>query len=155
MVMCSVWCMDSAVNDPNSLLQVLTSLTDCENLHKFSFSGFPIRPYNFPIHLYMSAEHSTNALQPFMQALIQSDLWAVLSSSSGVLGSHAVYLTPQLLLWTVFLVFQQLNSKKNAESHMITISQTLQAKDGSPSLQISKWRYRMTSDFHISGNCRR
>ena len=94
--------MDSDVNDPNRLLQVLTSII---YLHKFSFSSFPIL-------LYMSTEHSTNALQPFRWALIQSEPCAVLSSSRGVLGSHAVYLAPQLLLWTVFLVFSQLRSKK-------------------------------------------
>ena len=103
-MLCSIWCTDSDVNDPNHLLQVLTLLI---YLHKFSFSSFPIHPYNFPIHLYMSTEHSTNTLQPFMWVLIQSELWAILSSSRGVLGSHAVYLAPQLLLWTVFLVFPQ------------------------------------------------
>ena len=96
---CSVWCMDSDVNDPNCLLQVLTLLT---YFHKFSFSSFLI-------HLYMSTKHSTNTLQPFMQALIQSEPWAILSSSGGVLGFHAVYLATQLLLWTVFLVFPQWN----------------------------------------------
>ena len=99
---CSVWCTDSEVNDPNPLLQVLTSLI---YLHKFSFSSFPIRPYNLPIHLYMSTKHSTNSLQLFMWALMQSELWTILSSSRDVLGSHAVYLAPQLLLWTLFLVF--------------------------------------------------
>ena len=95
--------MDSDVNDPNHLLQVLTSLT-----YLPKFSSFPIRPYNFPIHLWMSTEHSTNTLQLFMRVFIQSELWAVLSSSTDVLGSHAVYLATQLLLWTVFLVFPQL-----------------------------------------------
>ena len=76
-------------------------------LHTFSFSNFPICPYKFPIHLYMSTKHSTNTLQLFMWALIQSEPWAILSSSRDVLGSHAVYLAPQLLLWTVFLVFPQ------------------------------------------------
>jgi len=104
LILCSIWCTDSDVNDPNCLLQVLTSLI---YLHKFSFSSFPIRPYNFPIHLYMSTKHSTNTLQPFMRVFIQSELWAVLSSSRGVLGSHAVYLALQLLLWTIFLVFPQ------------------------------------------------
>ena len=103
MLGCSIWCTDSDVNDPNHLLQVLTSLI---YLHKFSFFGFPICPYNFPINLYMSTEHSTNTPQLFMQVLIQSEPWAIPSSSSrGVLGSHAVYLAPQLLLCTVFLVF--------------------------------------------------
>jgi len=97
---CSIWCTDSDVNDPNHLLQVLTSLI---YLRKFSFSSFPICPYNFPIHLYMSTEHSTNTLQLFMWVLIQSKPWAVFSSSRGVLGSHAVYLAPQLLLWQFFL----------------------------------------------------
>ena len=101
------------MNDPNRLLQVLTSLI---YLHKFSFSSFPIRPYNFPIHLYMSTEHSTNTLQPFMQVFIQSELQPLLSSSRGVLGSHAVYLAPQLLLCTVLLVFPQLRMKKLVRS---------------------------------------
>jgi len=79
MPLCSIWCMDSDVKYPNPLLQVLTSLI---YPHRFSFSSFPIRPYNFPIHLYMSTKHSTNTLQPFMQALIQSEPWAILSSSS-------------------------------------------------------------------------
>ena len=100
LIYCSIWCMDSDVNNSDCLLQVLTSLI---YLHKFSFSSFLICPYNFPIHLYMSTEHSTNTLQLFMWALIQSELWAVLSSSTGVLGSYAVYLATQLLLWTVFL----------------------------------------------------
>jgi len=90
------------MNNPNCLLQVLTSLI---YLHKFSFSSFPI---NFPIHLYMSAKHSTNTLQVFMQAFIQSEPRAILSSSRGVPDSHAVFLAPQLLLWTVFLVFPHL-----------------------------------------------
>ena len=47
------------MNDPNRLLQVLTSLID---LHKLLFSNFPVRPYNFPNHLYMSTKHST---EPF------------------------------------------------------------------------------------------
>ena len=104
LIACSIWCTDSDVNDPNHLLQVLTSLI---YLHKFSFSSFPIQPYNFPIHLYMSTKRSTNTLKLFMQALIQSEPWAVPSSSGGVLGSHAVYLAPQLLLCTVLLVFPQ------------------------------------------------
>ena len=48
--------MQSDVNDPNRLLQALTSLI---YLHKFSFPNFPIRPYNFPIHLYTPTKHST------------------------------------------------------------------------------------------------
>jgi len=75
-------------------------------LHTFSFFSFPIFRFFFPIHLYMSTEHSTNTLQLLMWVFIQSELWAV-PSSSGVLGSHALYLAPQLLLWTVFLVFPQ------------------------------------------------
>ena len=80
--------MDSDVNDPSRLLQVLTSLI---YLHEFSFSSFPI-------HLYMSTKHSTNTLHPFTWSFIQSEPQAVLSSSRGVLGSHAVYFAPQLLL---------------------------------------------------------
>jgi len=41
-----------------------------------------------------------------MRVLIQLESWAI-PSSRGVIGSHAVYLAPQMLLWTVFLVFPQ------------------------------------------------
>jgi len=121
---CSVWCTDSDVNDPNHLLQVLPSLI---YLHKFSFSSFPIHSYNFPIHLYMSTKHSTNTLQPFMQVFIQSDLRAILSSSRSVLGSHAVYLAPELLLWTVFLVFPQLKQQFSMNQQYNTKNRAVQS----------------------------
>ena len=82
LIACSIWCTDSDVNDPNHLLQVLTSLI---YLHKFSFSSFPIQPYNFPIHLYMSIEHSTNTPQPFMRANHSCKLFLLLLEVSLVL----------------------------------------------------------------------
>jgi len=57
-LVCSVWFTDSDVNDPNPLLQVLTSLI---YLHKFFCFSFLNHPYNFPIHLYTSTEYSANS----------------------------------------------------------------------------------------------
>ena len=89
-------------------------------IHKFSFFSFPIHPYNFLIHLYMSTVYSTNTPLPFMWVLIQSEPWAI-PSSRDVLGSHAVYLAPQLLLCTVFLVFPYTSKKRWHEEDMIVM----------------------------------
>ena len=99
---CSVWCTDSDVNDPNYKFS--------HHLHTFtSFLSlaFPSTPTTFPSTFTCQQSILQSTLQPFTETLVQSEPWDVLSSSRGVLGSHAVYLAPQLLLWTVFLVFPQ------------------------------------------------
>jgi len=73
----------------------------------FPFLAFPSTPTTFPSTFTYQQSILQNTLQPFMQELIQSEPWDVLSSSGGVLGSHAVYLAPQLLLCTLHLVFPQ------------------------------------------------
>ena len=78
------------------------------HLHTFTsflFLAFPSTPTTFPYTFICQQSILQSTLQPFTQVLIQSEPWDVLSSSRDVLGSHAVYLAPQLLLWTVFLVF--------------------------------------------------
>jgi len=98
---CSDLMLDSDVNDPNRLLQVLTSLI---YLHKFS--SFIIHPYNFPIHLYMSTEHSTLFNHSCGCLSNQSrELFFLLLEVSLVLMMFI--LLHSCCFWTVFLVFPQ------------------------------------------------
>ena len=63
-----------------------------------------------------------------MQALFQSEPWAVPSSSGGVLGSHAVYLAPQLLLCTVLLVFPHKGYSKSNASYFTILAHYLRGR---------------------------
>ena len=66
-----------------------------------------MHPYNFPLHLYISTQYSTNAPEPCMQALVQAQPWAIplLFCLLHVVGSHTVYVAPQLLLQIDVFVF--------------------------------------------------
>ena len=77
----------------------------------FLFLAFPSAPTAFP-STFTCQQSILQTLQPFTQVLFQSEPWAIPSTSRGVLGSHAVYLAPQLLLWTVFLAFPHAPSQQ-------------------------------------------